>query len=131
MDNLKKIFGNQYISTIITIFLALYAALLGPELPSGLRKLFNNTIFRIIILFLIVYRANKDPRLAIMIAVVFVLTLDFMTRMDAKEAFRSMNLELAGLNQDCGDGVWCAEGICKDKEFVNRKGQKKVRKICQ
>lgn len=81
---------NKYVSTAITLSLALYAALLGPELPKIVRDLFSNIIFRIAVLFLVVVRGNKDPKMAIMIAVAFVLTLDYLYAMDAKEAFQTI-----------------------------------------
>lgn len=87
---LDKIVDNEYVSTAITVALGLYAALLGPELPDFVKDLFKNTIFRIIILFLVVVKGNKDPKMAIMIAVAFVLTLDFIYVKSAKETFNSI-----------------------------------------
>ncbi len=84
------IVNNKYVSTAITIGLGLYAALLGPNLPTFVKDLFKNTLFRILILFLVVVRGNKDPKMAIMIAVAFVLTLDYVYVRDAKEAFESL-----------------------------------------
>lgn len=84
---ISEVFDNKYVSTGITIMLGLYAALLGPNLPPFVQKLFTNTIFRICVLFLVVVSGNKDPKLAIMIAIAFVLTLDFIYAQQAKEAF--------------------------------------------
>ena len=83
----SEIFSNKYVSTSITIILALYAALLGPNLPVFVQQLFTNTIFRIIVLFLVVYNGNKNPKIAILIAMGFVLTLDYIYAQQAKEAF--------------------------------------------
>ncbi len=83
-----EVANNKYVSTAITIGLGLYAALLGPNLPKFVKDLFTNTLFRILVLFLIVVRGNKDPQMAIMIAVAFVLTLDYIYVRDAKEAFQ-------------------------------------------
>lgn len=82
---------NKYVSTMITIAIGLYAALLGPELPPVIKDLFNNTIFRIFVLFLIVVRGNKDPQMAIIIAIAFVLTLDYIYVNSSKETFKSIN----------------------------------------
>lgn len=87
---LQEVFDNKYVSTVITIALGLYAALLGPELPDMVKDLFNNTIFRIIVLFLVVVRGNRDPKMAIMIAVAFVLTLDYIYAKSARETFKSI-----------------------------------------
>ena len=82
-----EVVNNKYVSTAITIGLGLYTALLGPNLPTFVKDLFKNTLFRILILFLVVVRGNKDPKMAIMIAVAFVLTLDYVYVKDAKEDF--------------------------------------------
>ena len=87
---ITEFFDNKYVTTSITIILGLYAALLGPNLPPFVQKLFTNTIFRIIVLFLVVVSGNKDPKLAIMIAIAFVLTLDYIYAQHAKEAFRNI-----------------------------------------
>jgi hypothetical protein len=84
------IVNNKYVSTAITIGLGLYVALLGPELPTFVKDLFQNTLFRILILFLVVVRGNKDPKMAIMIAVAFILTLDYLYVRDTKETFSNM-----------------------------------------
>ncbi len=82
--------NNKYISTTITIGLGLYIALLGPNLPKFVKDLFTNTLFKILILFLIVFIGNEDPRLSIMIAIAFVLTLDYIYFKDAKDTFIMM-----------------------------------------
>jgi hypothetical protein len=87
---ISEVFDNKYVTTGITIILGLYAALLGPNLPPYIQNLFSNTIFRIIVLFLVVVSGTKEPKLAIMIAVAFVLTLDYVYAKQAKEAFRNV-----------------------------------------
>ena len=87
---LYEVFDNKYVSTIITLALGLYTALLGPNLPDFVKDLFNNIIFRIFILFMIVVKGNKDPKMSIMIAVAFVLTLDFIYIKTATETFKNI-----------------------------------------
>jgi hypothetical protein len=87
---LQEVYDNKYVSTAITVALGLYAALLGPEVPDFVKDLFNNTIFRIFILFIVVVRGNKDPKMAIMIAIAFVLTLDYIYAKSAKETFKAV-----------------------------------------
>ena len=83
-----EVTNNKYVTTAITIGLGLYAALLGPNLPNFVKDLFTNTLFRILVLFLVVVRGNKDPQMSIMIAIAFVLTLDYIYVKDAKETFK-------------------------------------------
>ena len=72
---LDNALSDVYINTSLKVFLALYAALAAPNLPSMLRDLFSNTIFRILWAFLIILVATKDAGLALMLAVAFVVTL--------------------------------------------------------
>jgi predicted neutral ceramidase superfamily lipid hydrolase len=88
---IQEMVDNQYVSTLIIIVLALYVSLLGPNISPFVRNLFNNIIFRILVLFLIVIRANQDPKMAIMIAIAFVLTLDYIYVLEAKEVVKKNN----------------------------------------
>jgi len=81
---------NKFVSTSITLMIGLYASLLGPNLPSFIKNLFNNTIFRILVLFLVLVRANKDPAMAIVIVIAFVLTMDFIYRKDSEEVMETI-----------------------------------------
>ncbi len=85
-----EVVNNKYVSTAITIGLGLYAALLGPNLPNFVKDLFKNTLFRILILFLVIVRGNKDSKMAIMIAIAFILTLDYVYVKDAKEKLENI-----------------------------------------
>jgi len=97
MDNLLKsteklldnTLSNVYINTSLKVFLALYAALAAPNLPSTLRNLFDNTIFRIFWAFLIILIATKDTGLALMLAVAFVVTLYSINK------YKLMNTDLS------------------------------------
>jgi hypothetical protein len=73
-----KLFDNVYISTFIVTMLVLYTSLLGPTLPPIVKTLFDNPIFKIIVLFMLVVRGNSDPSIAIMFVIAFVLTLDLL-----------------------------------------------------
>jgi hypothetical protein len=87
---LSDVFDNKYVSTSITILLGLYLAMLGPTLPKVVRDLFNNTLFRIMVLFLILVKGNQNPSLSIMIAAAFILTLDYVQVMESREAFTAV-----------------------------------------
>ena len=78
---------KDLISTIITLFLTLYISLLGPNLPLVIQNLFNNTIFKIIILFIFIYINNENisPKISILIVIAYVLTLEFIYVSTVKE----------------------------------------------
>ena len=100
MDNinnvLETVFSNKYGSIVLTMFLVFYSGLAAPKLPSFIRELFNNPIFRILILSLIVYKGNKDPELAIMIAVGFTVTMNFISSQKFFENFSNHDDSIHG-----------------------------------
>ena len=73
---LDKALGNVYVSTSLKVFLVLYAALAAPELPKNVSDILNNVVVRIIAAAIIVLLATKDPSLAIISSIAFVLTLE-------------------------------------------------------
>ena len=77
---------KDIILTILTIFLVIYISLLGTNLPKFIQNLFNNTIFKILILFIFVYINNENisPRVSILIIISYVLTLDYIYVINSK-----------------------------------------------
>ena len=92
-----EILDNKYVSSVLTLLVVLYATFLRPELPENIKNvikmLFDNTIFRIFVLFLVVAMGNHNPALALIIAVAFVLTMDQIYRWNSDEAFQNINRE--------------------------------------
>jgi len=84
---LSSIFSNKYASSVITLFLVVYGGLAAPKLPNFMVKLFENPIFKIAILSLIVYNGNRDPKFAIMIGVAFTVTLNMISNQKFLEGF--------------------------------------------
>jgi hypothetical protein len=84
---IDKISNNKFFITIVSLFLTLYAGFAGPKLPNFIRKLFKNEIFRVAILTLIVYKGNKDPRLSLILAISFTLTMNYIREIELKEKF--------------------------------------------
>ena len=50
-QSIPKMFDNIYVSTICITLLVLYISFLGPTLPPFIKTLFENTIFKIFVLF--------------------------------------------------------------------------------
>lgn len=78
---------TNIILNTITLFLLLYVSLIGPNLPLFIQKLFNNTIFKIIILFIFIYINNNNisPKIAILLVIAYVLTLDYIYIINSKK----------------------------------------------
>lgn len=71
---------NQYISAAITVFLIVYAGMAAPRLPEYIARLFDNSFFKLLILFLIAYAARENPTVAIIAAIGLMVTLQVLNR---------------------------------------------------
>jgi hypothetical protein len=87
------ILDNKYVKAFLTTFILLYTPQIRPELPSYLKNLFNNPIFRIIILFLIVVKGNYDPSFALMLAILFVVISNCLSAQQARESFTNIKVK--------------------------------------
>lgn len=80
---------NDYIAIGLAFLVALYGLSMGRvELPSYIRNLFSNTLFRIAFLsLLLIHNFQKAPHVAVAVALIFVLTLDYLNKAEAYENF--------------------------------------------
>lgn len=90
-NTLNLVFENKYSSTILTIILVCYAYLTRPTLPKVIVMLFENPIFRIFILSLIVYRGNKDPRFSLIVATGFTIIMDIISKKKIFDTFANVD----------------------------------------
>ena len=100
---MQNILDNPYVIGTLTMFIFLYAATIRPELPPYIKVLFTNPIFKVLVLFLIVVRGNKDPLFSLAIATAFVTTISYLNQQQATEAFTSLNYEIENIYKDALD----------------------------
>jgi len=74
-QGLDVVNNNRIASTVLGLFLALYASLAAPNLPSSVTVIFKNNWFRLAFMFLIAFMATKDTSLAIITSVALLVTL--------------------------------------------------------
>lgn len=77
-----KVLDNKYVGGMVKVFLVLYASLVAPKLPSSLAKLFQNAVFKVLVLFLIVYVGMKDPTIALLVAVGFTISMVTLNKLE-------------------------------------------------
>jgi hypothetical protein len=78
---------NPYVSATLTLFLVLYGGLAKPDLPDFILDLFDNAIFRMLVLFLIAYTASNNPQVAILVAIAFTITMNLLSERKMAEGF--------------------------------------------
>jgi hypothetical protein len=81
-------------SSIARLFLVLYGGLAAPHLPPSILAYFDNPIFRIVIMALILWLSLKDPVTSILLATAFLVS---MNTLSGKKPF-----ERFGLSGGCG-----------------------------
>jgi uncharacterized protein YkwD len=74
-QSLDKIIDDKYVNVFLTFFLVLYGGLAAPRLPTEIAELFNNVLFKLLVLFLVAFYASKKPNIALLIAVSFYISL--------------------------------------------------------
>jgi hypothetical protein len=83
---LEYVNDNKILSSVLGLFLVLYAALAAPKLPKSVTAWFDNTWFKLGFMFLIAYMATKDPSVAIISAVALLVTLQTLSAQKTADA---------------------------------------------
>lgn len=91
--SLKTALQNPYVMAILKITLSLYAAQLAPRLPGAIQSVFQNTFVKILAIILILYLAQIDLQLSIILAVVFVLGMNTLAGRGPLESFANYSNE--------------------------------------
>lgn len=85
MKNMKKIWFNSLsfldnctVNTIIIVVLLLYSSQIFDNINSFVGNFYNFSIVRLIVLLLIIYVSPKDTTIAILLAVSYLVSLNFM-----------------------------------------------------
>ena len=97
LQQLTRLFKNDFASSTLSLILAVYAAMAGPKLPEPVAKLFENAIFRMCFMALILYMSGRDLKLAIMVAVAFSVTMTVLNEQRVAEGF------VDGIKQNMND----------------------------
>tara|TARA_R100001163_G_C5068020_1_gene207705 strand:- start:40 stop:567 length:528 start_codon:yes stop_codon:yes gene_type:complete len=78
--NLQVALANPYVQSLMLIFFIMYAGLAAPALPTSIARLFDYTLFKVLILALILYVNNFSPQIALLVAVGFFISLQTLSR---------------------------------------------------
>ena len=70
--------ASQVFTGVVVLALIMYAAQIAPDVPEYISVVFLNTYFKIFACFLILYLAKYRPSMALLVAVCFVLTLNYV-----------------------------------------------------
>jgi hypothetical protein len=91
-SGLQYFLQNPYFMAILKLTLALYAVKIAPNPPQFLDNIFQNTFFKIVALAIIMYLSNVDFQLAIMLAVIYVISMNIASGRQFLESFTDKNV---------------------------------------
>lgn len=77
---LSVLHTNPYLSGAISVFLVLYASLAAPKLPPFIASMFENTLFKILIFFLILAVRSYNPTVALLVAIGFLISMQTLSK---------------------------------------------------
>lgn len=80
-------FENKYFFAMFAILIFSYASQIRQPLPKFMMDLFQNPIFRICILFLVLVRSKADLQFSLIVAVSYVLIMNNVSDQLFKESF--------------------------------------------
>jgi hypothetical protein len=102
--NVKQALSNPYLMAILKVSLVLYAAQIAPKLPSTVSNIFQNTFVKIAFVALMFLLADIDFQLAIIIAVIYVLSINGLSGRGFLESYGDVsNVEsVAEYQKDSG-----------------------------
>ena len=88
MDRVNAVLDNQYM-VIVTMFLTMcYISMSRVQLPTFIRDLFKNDIFRVLFLSLLLTHSFKQrPSVSIVVVVIFLYTMHLINQEEIRENF--------------------------------------------
>lgn len=85
---------------LIAMFLAVYGPRLHPALPASVRNLFNNSIFRFIVIVIIIYISSRDLYISLIIAIGFLVVISLANMIDIRENFMIYNQSVENFTEE-------------------------------
>lgn len=73
----KQNLSSDIFTGLVYLLLIVYASQIAPQLPVQLKSLFQNTYFKLLAFFLILYLSKYRPSIALLVAVAFVLSVNY------------------------------------------------------
>lgn len=110
VEKINSVLENQYVSGALTVFLIVYASMAAPKLPSYLANLFDYTLTKLVVFFLIVYLMKKNATVALVAAIALMVTLMSLQQIRfGKEMMEVVGksdkkIKLGGCSCDCTCG---------------------------
>jgi hypothetical protein len=91
--DITDVANNDYVFAIMSILMVSYGSMSKVKLPAPIKALFKNPIFRTVFLsLLMVYSFENKPHVAVLIAVIFVTSMQYINAEDNKAIKEGFNM---------------------------------------
>lgn len=96
-DNVISVFTEKYIRKpqivygILVLFVILYSSQIAPMLPGSISRVFQSSFFKLFVFIMILWVAHVSPSLSIIIAVVFLLSTNYLNNKKLWESLDNTN----------------------------------------
>jgi hypothetical protein len=115
---------------VIHLLLILYSARLAPQLPEQVLELFKNSYFKMFIFSLILWTSQFSPSISILIAVSFMITMNFINNKPLLEFMDNVELPAPTKDMAINAAMASTQPIMVDN-VVNLIGQQESTSIVQ
>ncbi len=103
------IFSNNYLSTLCLVLLVAYAPVAAPALGASVVGIMGNYAVKFIYIFLLAYLLSKSVRVATLTALIIVVGILLLKKMNAGEHMESVNSESE--SKSVPEGVQSEKGL--------------------
>jgi ABC-type multidrug transport system fused ATPase/permease subunit len=116
---------NNYFKGALFLFFGLYAGFLAPALPNSVLHFFDTVVGKLLFIFLIAFIATRQIDgsigVALIVAVMFLLTLTVLNNVKMNESFRNLGMEHFELMNQMRDVVNDQSAKNKTVSTTNKK----------
>lgn len=112
-EELLRVFDNPIFYTLFVTFVAVYSYAIVPKASGDLKVLFDNVFFKVAFFFVVILFAYKDPRIALILSIIFVLTMQYLQFSDVP-ASRGPKVIPAGTKASMGPAAPIELDLDKD-----------------
>ena len=85
-----SIFDNPIVHCLFVTFVALYASILAPRLPNSIGQIMSKPVAKVIFFFIVVLLAQKDPRVALVVSLGYIFTIQAVTKFNVQDKISSL-----------------------------------------
>lgn len=101
-NTLGKVLNNRYMFAITHLMLFMYASTIAPVLPPKALVILDNFFVKLFAMFLILYSARISPSISILVALCFLVTMNYINHNKFIEFLDNTQQSPVDLDQDDG-----------------------------